>query len=107
MLLAKLKRRRRPLGGQRGLEQEQLLELDALAQRADVVDDHGRELLGRAATRREGMALGEHHQGVQARLLDGRTKAAPGPDRWPGRLAIWEGPRTFCPLCSKLAGGKA
>ena len=74
MLRGKAERRCRPLGGQRGFEQQQFLELDPLAQCRDVIDDGGRELLGPEPHASEGMALGEHHQGVQAGLFNGRAK---------------------------------
>ena len=65
------KRRRRSMRGDGRLEQQEFLELDALAQRRHVIDHRGRELFGFEPHASESMALRENQQRIEPRLLDG------------------------------------
>src|SRR3546814_4415610 len=57
---------RRLMGDQCGLEEQQLLQVDVLAQLGGVVCDEARERLGLQPQAADGVALGEGDQGAKA-----------------------------------------
>ena len=59
---------------QRGFEEDQLFELDALAQRRDVIDNRCRKLFRPQPHANEGMTLKEDDQRVEVRLLQAGGK---------------------------------
>src|SRR3546814_931423 len=63
---------RRLMGDQCGLEEQQLLQVDVLAQLGGVVCDEARERLGLQPQAADGVALGEGDQGAKADLLQRR-----------------------------------
>ena len=68
------KRWRRPGGGQRGLEQHQFLQAQALADGRHVIDHHRGKLFLAQPDAGKRMPLGEHDDGIEAGLLQRRAK---------------------------------
>ena len=68
------KRWRRGLRDQRRLERDQLLQLDSFPKSGGLVCDQLRELLRLEPDSDEGVSLGQDKNGIQASLLEGRSK---------------------------------
>ena len=62
------------LSRQGGLENQHLLELEALAYSGDVIDHRGRELFVAQPQANKGMTVGEDKQRVEVRLFQAGRK---------------------------------